>query len=125
MNVELANRRPHCAITRRNQLKPGPRGHLDMVGVHIVFNHVDNASLVVECSAMTCTHRLRMEVRDEHASAGPANTREFQVSRKGIADMAKNKPRPHQVEFARPKWHCADVSSNNGMQAPRRQHLWA
>jgi hypothetical protein len=56
--------------------------------VLIAFNLVDNASLVIECSAMSCESGVRMEVRYEHVTTGHANTTEFSISRKGIAEIA-------------------------------------
>jgi len=105
MNVEVANRRPYSAIAGRNQLQPGLQGQLGMVRVHIVFNLMDNSSLVIECSAMTRTDGLRMEVRYEHVTTGHRNTTEFLVGRKGIPEMAENKPAPNHVKLARREWH--------------------
>ncbi len=87
MNIKVANGRPYNAIAGRNQLQPGLRGQLDVVCVLIVFYLVDNTSLVVEGSAMSCEGGVRMEVGYKYISTRYANSTEFPISRKGIAEI--------------------------------------
>jgi hypothetical protein len=64
------------------------QGQIGVVCALVVFNLVNNAGMVIECSAMSCEGGVRIEVRYEHVTTGGADTTQFSVCRKGIAEMA-------------------------------------
>jgi hypothetical protein len=67
--IELANRRSDSGVPFRDEAQSRFRGKLSVIGVHVVFNVVDCAGLIVERSAMSGANAVRMKVRHEHVSS--------------------------------------------------------
>jgi hypothetical protein len=109
----------------RDDSQASLRGKVNMIGVNVMFDHVDYPSIIVEGTTVPSANAVGVEISHKHMSAERTNAVKFLVGRKRILEVPQHKAAPHHVESTGTERHRTNISGNYIVSIFGRKHLGA